>query len=440
MLIAGDPSGDMLAAELVGALREKVVAGLIDTTADVQPLRTALAPRFFGAGGPKMVAAGVEQVFDLTQHSVIGFAEVFKNLFKFKRLFKQLLQAAIARQPDVVIGVDYGGFNLRFARAIKAHVRAHRNQFNNWNPKIVQFVSPQVWASRAGRAYTLAENHDLLLSIFPFEKAWYAQRVPKLRVEFVGHPMVGRSLKSEVHSLKPGGASVVSLSSPKGGEGRGVEADSLPENYSAGSVQPPSPRLGGARETETAPCVVLLPGSRADEVRRHWPVVTGAFELLRRDLPTLTGRMILPTQQLSDAMKAASLPAGLEIQVGGLSNALTEADLAITKSGTVTMECALQGVSAVVFYKTSWPTYFIGKQIVTVKYLAMPNLIADEVIYPEFVQQAATPENISRAALELLRDGNRRAAVQGKLTQIIASLGDRGAAARAADAILSLLP
>lgn len=391
MLIAGDPSGDLLAAELVSALREKAVAGSEHISAEVQPLRTALAPRFFGAGGPKMLAAGVEQVFDLTQHSVIGFAEVLKNLGKFKRLFKQLLQVAIERQPDVIIGVDYGGFNLRFAKAIKDHVRAHRGAFNNWNPKIVQFVSPQVWASRAGRAYTLAENHDLLLSIFPFEKAWYAQRVPGLHVEFVGHPMIGRMRRAE----------------------RGMR-------------------------NQDKPCVVLLPGSRTDEVRRHLPVVAGAFELLRRELPSLTGKMILPTQQLADTMKSAGLPNGLEIQVGGLSGVLASADLAITKSGTVTMECALHGVPALVFYKTSWPTYFIGKQIITVKYLAMPNLIADEPIYPEFVQETATPENISRAALELLRNEKRRAEVQGKLARVIDSLGKPGAPGRAAVAILNL--
>lgn len=391
MVIAGDPSGDLLAAELVAALRAQALAVEHDS-ADVQPLRTALAPRFFGAGGPKMVAAGVEQIFDLTQHSVIGFAEVLKNLGKFRRLFKQLLEVALARQPDVIIGVDYGGFNLRFAKAIKDHVRQQRGLFNNWNPKLVQFVSPQVWASRAGRAYTLAENHDLLLSIFPFEKAWYAQRVPKLRVEFVGHPMVGRSLESGVRSPESG----------------------------------------------NTPCVVLLPGSRADEVRRHWPVVTGAFEMLRRDLPTLTGRMILPTQELADTMKAAGVPPGLEIQVGGLKDALSKADLAITKSGTVTMECALHGVPAVVFYKTSWPTYFIGKQIVTVRYLAMPNLIADEEIYPEFVQQAATPERIAHAALLLLREEKLRAEVQGELATVIAALGQPGAPSRAAAAIFSV--
>jgi lipid-A-disaccharide synthase len=393
MVIAGDPSGDLLAAELVAALREKVLARAETDSADVQPLVTALAPRFFGAGGPKMAAAGVEQVFDLTQHSVIGFAEVLKNLGKFKRLFKQLLHVAVDRQPDIIIGVDYGGFNLRFAQAVRAAARRQRNVFCNWNPKIVQFVSPQVWASRASRAYTLAENHDLLLSIFPFEQSWYAHRVPKLRVEFVGHPMMGRGQRLEV----------------------------------------------GGQRSET-PRVVLLPGSRADEVRRHWPVVTGAFELMRREIPALTGKMILPNQHLADATKSGGLPAGLEIQVGGLSDALASAHLAITKSGTVTMECALHGVPAVVFYKTSWPTYFIGKQIVTVKYLAMPNLIADEMIYPEFVQQAATPENISGAALELLRNEQRRTVVQGKLAQVIDSLGKPGAPQRAAAAILSLLP
>jgi len=392
MLIAGDPSGDLLASELVLALREKSMARENLRAEGAQPLETPLAPRFFGAGGPKMVTAGAEQIFDLTQHSVIGFAEVLKNLRKFKGLFKQLLQVAIQRQPDVIIGVDYGGFNLRFAKAIKSHVRRHQKEFVNWHPKIVQFVSPQVWASRAGRAYTMAENHDLLLSIFPFEKAWYEERVPELRVEFVGHPMVGR---------KPNAAS-----------------------------QPESP---------SKPGVVLLPGSRADEVRRHWPVVTGAFQILKRELPDLAGKLVLPNPSLVDSVISAGLPAGLEIQIGGLAEALSHADLAITKSGTVTMECALHGVPAVVFYKTSWPTYFIGRQIITVKSLAMPNLISNESIYPEFVQQTATPDNIAAAALELLRNKSKRAEVKRKLAEVIDSLGAPGSPARAAAAILSLL-
>jgi lipid-A-disaccharide synthase len=130
----------------------------------------------------------------------------------------------------------------------------------------------------------------------------------------------------------------------------------------------------------------------------------------------------------------------LELQVGEVASALTDADLAITKSGTITVECAMHGVPAVVFYKTSWPNYFIAKQIVAVKHIAMPNLLAGEDIYPEFVQHAATPENISRAALELLNNPARRAAVKTKLAKIVASLGSAGASRRAAEAIVGLLP
>ncbi len=394
MLIAGETSGDTLAAELVEALRGRVVEASSEPTDAVQPLRTALVPEFFGAGGPKLAAAGVKLAFDLTQHSVIGVSDVLKNLRKFRRLFHELLAMAIERQPDVIIGVDYGGFNLRFAHAIKSHVRRRRTEFRPWNPKIVQFVSPQVWASRPRRASVMEQTHDLLLSIFPFEKEWYAQRAPKLRVAFVGHPMIGRSPKSEVRSPK----------------------------------------------SNSAPRVILLPGSRWDEVRRHWPVVTGAFELLHREVPGLRAKLILPNEALAQSARSLGLPADLEVQTGGVSAALAEADLAITKSGTITMECALHGVPAVVFYKTSWPTYWIAKQVVSVKHLAMPNLLAGEELFPEFIQGAATAENVARAGLALLRDDARRQATEAKLAKIVASLGSPGAARRAAEAIVSLLP
>jgi lipid-A-disaccharide synthase len=393
MLIAGEASGDTLAAELVGALRQKVVAGSLDSTADVQPLRTALVPRFFGAGGPKMAAAGVELAFDMIQHSVVGVSDAAGKGPAFLRRLLHLRQLAIWRQPDAIILVDFSFFNHTFARVLRWYLRGHRSPFNNWSPKLVKYVSPQVWASRPGRAYRMPEDFDLLLSIFPFEKEWYARRVPKLRVEFVGHPMIGRSLESEVQSPKPG----------------------------------------------SVPTVLLLPGSRVDEVRRHLPVVTGALELLRRDLPGLRAKMVLPNEALLQSVKTNGLPSGLELQVGGIPAALAEADLAITKSGTITMECATLGVPAVVFYKTSWPTYLIGRRIVKVKYLAMPNLLAGEEIYPEFVQDAATAQSISRAALQLLRDETRRAVVKAKLAAVVASLGKPGAASRAADAICSLM-
>ncbi len=406
MLIAGEASGDTLAAELVGALRTKVLEVESEPTDDAQPLRTALAPQFFGAGGPLMAAAGVELAVNMTRHSVLGITDVLKNLASIQRLFRQLFCLALERQPDVIIGVDYGGFNLRFAKAVKRYVRRQRTEFTPWSPKIVQFVSPQVWASRPGRARVLERTHDLLLSIFPFEKDWYARRVPKLRVEFVGHPMIGR--------FQNGGCAT---------------GNAEPPATSSTSPHPSSP-----------PRVVLLPGSRWDEVRRHWPVVTGTFALLRRELPGLRAKLILPNEDLAQSARRLGLPPDLAIQIGGTGAALEEADLAITKSGTITMECALHGVPAVVFYRTSWPTYWIAKQVVNVKHMAMPNLLAGEEVFPEFIQSAASPENIARAALALLRDDARQAAIKATLARVVASLGEPGASRRAAEAIVSLLP
>src|SRR5262245_16176433 len=126
MLIAGEASGDLLAAELVHALREELAAGGPILTHDYQPLYTSLEPRFFGAGGPRMAAAGVDLAFDLTAHSVTGLSDVLKNVFKFRRLLIRLYQLAIEREPDGIICVDFGAFNLRLAHAIKEYVRYHQ--------------------------------------------------------------------------------------------------------------------------------------------------------------------------------------------------------------------------------------------------------------------------------------------------------------------------
>jgi lipid-A-disaccharide synthase len=374
MLIAGEASGDLLAAELVVALR-------------------SLFPdaKFIGAGGPKMKAAGTHLAFDLTRHSVIGISDVLKNISKYRRLFNELLALTIKQKPDAVIGVDYGGFNLRFGHAIKRCARKHRG---DWDPKIIQFVSPQVWASRPGRANRLAADYDLLLSIFPFEKDWYAQRVPKLRVEFVGHPMVDRFNSEER-----------------------------------------VPRIATSENR-----ILLLPGSRESELKRHLPVMLDALKLIQAKLPEAPARMVLPNAALAQQAKQLDLPGKLEVQVGNLPQALATADLAIASTGTVTMECAFFGVPTVTLYKTSWLNYQVAKRIVTVKWLTMPNLLANEEVFPEFVQGAATPGNIAEAALELLQDESRRTRIKIWLAAIVSALGGPGANTRAATAIANLFP
>jgi lipid-A-disaccharide synthase len=412
MIIAGETSGDMLGAEVVRAIKQEIGAIPPPITDDFQPLESTLAPRFFGAGGPRMAEAGVELLCEMTRHSVIGLSDALAGYRKFRAIFHQLLKLALARQPDAIICVDFAGFNRRFAAAIKNKVRGNDGWFHDWQPRIIQLVSPQVWASREGRAFQIARDFDLLLSIFPFEKNWYAQRVPRFKVEFVGHPIVDRYRDFQKPSTL-----------------------ALPQASAAGSVWP-----GPESAVVAAPAlrVLLLPGSRPGELARHLPVMYEAFSIMRTVIPNLEGGMVLPDENLETQAKSASPPAGLQIQIGGLAEALSRADLAIASTGTVTMECAYFGVPTIAMYKTSWSTYMIGRRIVRVSYLAMPNLLADEPIFPEFIQHAATADSIAHAALDLLRDEPRRLHIKKRLSEVIAGLGGPGAAARAAQAIVKV--
>ncbi|MCX6928158.1 MAG: lipid-A-disaccharide synthase [Verrucomicrobia bacterium] len=411
MLIAGETSGDMLAAELVRALRQEAAEAQAVPTTDYQPLHASLQPRFFGAGGPHMAAAGVELALDMTEHSVVGLTEVLQNVLKFRRLFLQLVDLALERQPDVIICVDFSGFNRRFAHAIRKYTHRRADWFHDWTPKLIQYVSPQVWASREGRAYQMARDYDLVLSIFPFEQEWYAKRVPQLPVEFVGHPIVDRYA-----------------------EGRGAAAafDISPDSNAVGQRR----KWGGTSRTSN---LLLLPGSRASELARHLPVMLAALDLIRAKVSDLRARMVLPNANLLKQAKALGLPAHLEVQAGGLRESLVEADVAIASTGTVTTECAYFGVPTVALYKTSWSTYQVARRIVKVKFIAMPNLLANEEVFPEFIQAAATADNLTRATVELLHDASRRARVKIKLTEIVASLGQPGAARRAANAIVRMM-
>jgi len=404
MLIAGEASGDLLASELVAALRARL------------PEAT-----YFGAGGPRMAAAGVELVHEMSHLAIVGITDVLLKLLDIRQLMNKLLAEAIRRQPDVIIGIDYGGFNLRFGHAIKEHIR--NNPFGTWKPKLVQFVSPQVWASRPGRANRIAADYDLLLSIFPFEKEWYANRVPRLRAEFVGHPMVGRF------------------------ENNALTAQAC----SSFEDRPPQ--------------ILLLPGSRKSELKRHLPAMLGALKLIHSQAPSARALMIVPGEHLLKALywdlarqlPASQLPASaptleavrvvgrqisenLEIQIGSLPEALARTDIAIAKTGTVTMECAFFGVPAVTLYKGSWLNYQIARHFITVKTFTMPNLLANEEVYPEFLQNDLNAENVAAAALRLLQSPEQRRKIKSKLAEIVASLGKPGAPERAAEAIIGLFP
>jgi lipid-A-disaccharide synthase len=351
MFIAGEASGDANAAPIVAALRPKV--------------------NVFGAGGPKMRAAGMELLLDLTEHAVVGLVEVLKNYGNFKRMFDELLAEVGRRKPTAVVLVDFPGFNLRFAKAVKQRFPA---------TKIIYYISPQLWAWHASRAKQIERDVDLMLAIFPFEKAWYAKRAPKLRVEFVGHPMAEK--RPEITDRRP-------------------------------------------------QTVLLMPGSRVKEVEKLWPVMSQAVDRM----PGVEFVAAAVDDRTAGMMKHPRV----KVEIGAARDWMRRATVAIAASGTATMECAFAGCPMVVAYKVNTLTYLIAKMVVEVKWIAMPNVIAGREIVPEFIQGAATPEAIAGAATELLQDTGQREAMQRELAAVVASLGGPGASGRAAQAILAML-
>jgi lipid-A-disaccharide synthase len=395
MFLAGEPSGDRLAADLAHALRARLTPASASPTPLPAAPSPALAPIFWGAGGSDMTAAGVHLVQEMTSKAVVGLWEVIRNYRQFRAIFHHLLHAAIQRQPDAVVLVDFSGFNLRFARALRSWTQSRRGVFANWTPKLICFVSPQVWASRAGRALHMARCLDLVLSIFPFEKAWYAQRVPQLRVEFVGHPLLDRYPRP---------------------------ADE--------SHAPPEPALDLNPGT-SPPRLLLLPGSRARELEAHLPIMIDTVQLLRRALP-FDATLVVPPSLRARTQSRLPPAAGIALDPSPLPDALRRATAALACSGTVTMECAYFRLPTVILYRTSFLTYHAAKQLINVPYLGMPNLLAGDMVYPEFIQHAATPPNLAVPLQRFLQDPAARRRLQSKLDHAIASLGPPGALDRAA--------
>ncbi|SDU17183.1 lipid-A-disaccharide synthase [Verrucomicrobium sp. GAS474] len=369
-LIAGEPSGDGHGAELVNALRR---------------FRPDL--RCIGTGGPRMRAAGQEQLFDLTDHAVVGFVEVLKHYPTLRDLFGRLLALAKEEQPDAVVFIDYPGFNLRFAKALRK-IKALKAT------KLVYYISPQVWAWKSGRAKTMAKILDLLLVIFPFEKDWFAERVPKLRTEWVGHPIWDR-------------------------------------------IQPKGEETGNRIERRVA----LLPGSREGEIRKHLPILIETARDLMGRHPNLRFVWMSPDLERQRLGQRILLECGggdipIESYVGYQLSHLSRCDLALLASGTVSLECACMDVPQIVFYKVNPLTYFIGRMVVKVPYVSMVNVLADREVVPEFIQSDLSPALLSARASELLKDAVQQEEMRKGMRRVVERLGKAGASVRAAEAVL----
>lgn len=313
LVIAGEHSGDQHAATMVRELKAK------------RPGFTVAA-----LGGPELAKAGSQLLHDMTASSVVGFVEVLKNYPFFKALFAETLRWIAEHKPKAVCFVDYPGLNLRLAKALRERRLSVKG---GGGIKVLYYISPQIWAWKAGRRFTMARDLDALAVIFPFEVECYKDT--SLPVEFVGHPFLD-------------------------------EAHEAPVRY-----DPAGP-------------ILLLPGSRKQAVGRIFPVLlAGHAAYGKRDAV-----VVYPSELIKDVLLAAKPPANVKLVPTG---APVAASAVLMSSGTMSMHCALAAIPGAVAYRANPITYVIGRMLVKVPYLGIANLLLKEPMYPEYIQGAATP-------------------------------------------------
>jgi lipid-A-disaccharide synthase len=367
---AGEVSADNHGAALMHSLRE---------------LRPGL--KFIGRGGPRMQQiAGAQFRNWIGEAAVLGLWEVLRKYGYFREQFHQTLDEISANRPDAVVLIDYPGFNLRLARALR---RQSQNQ------KTIYYISPQVWAWNRGRIKKMARLIDLVLCIFPFEANLYSES--GLRAVFVGHPMIENLETQKIETAR-------------------------------------DPNLIG-----------LFPGSRLREVRKIFQVMIEAARLLLRTNPGLRFRVAAASEGLAREMNEmlrsgqSETRQAIEIMFGQTAALMQQAWTGIVASGSATLEAAYFRMPFVLIYKVAWPTYIAARLVVNVDYLGMPNLLADKQVVPEFIQHEAKPSAIVKALQALMEDANVRNGMISEFDAIVGKLGGSGASDRAARAVLQEL-
>jgi lipid-A-disaccharide synthase len=381
--VAGEISADNYGAALMRCLRE------LD-----------LGVKFIGRGGPQMQDIAGNQFKNwIGDAAVLGLWEVLRKYGYFREQFRETLKEILESKPDAVVLIDYPGFNLRLARALR---KQRRRQ------KIIYYISPQVWAWNRGRIKRMARCVDLVLCIFPFEADLYNES--GLRAAFVGHPMIERLQARKIDVAR-------------------------------------DPNLIG-----------LFPGSRLREVRKIFPVMIETARLLLQAKPTLHFEVAAASEQLAREMNemldshlrpltsskgearvrgaASQDRQAIQIKLGETAALMQRAFVGIVASGSVTLEAAYFRMPFVLIYKVAWPTYLAARLVVNVDYLGMPNLLAGKEVIPEFIQHRAEPGAIARAVQRLMEDARGREQMISEFDAIMDKLGKGAASRQAAQVIL----
>jgi len=347
LVVAGEHSGDEHAARVVRELRAR------------RPELNICA-----LGGPRLAAAGAQLLGDLTVSSSMGFAVLAKISF-YRSLIAQVVRWVGVHRPRAVCFVDSSGLNLRIARGMFDRGFSAKA---GGPTQALYYISPQIWASRAGRRFAMARHLDGMAAIFPFEPAVYADT--KLPVDFVGHPFVA------------------------------------PDYVAPVAFDPLGP-------------VLLLPGSRKQVVARIFPVLLEAYRQSGASRPAV---VLYPSQEILAVLQAANPAGGLKFQSiaegGARPNLPVGASAVLTASGTMSMHCALAGIPGAIAYRTDPLTYFLGRLLVKVDFIGIANLLLREAMYPEFIQGAAAAPVLAAQLRDCLESPARRAKTQAQAQRL----------------------
>ncbi len=377
MLVCGEPSGDQLGAQLMAAIKQ--LAG--DRV------------KIVGVGGPAMTREGLKSLYSLDATAVMGLREVVPAIPRILARVKQAADYAVSIHPDALVVIDSPDFTHRIARAVKKR---------DPTIKTVNYVAPQVWASRAYRAKAMARYFDLILALFPFEVPFFQKY--GLKAAFVGHPVIERRAR-----MTGGG---------KFRADHGIGMDS--------------------------PLLALLPGSRTSEIRFIFPIFRQAVQLLAKNIPGLV--TVLPTvphvaAKVRETAKGWPTPLHVVESEAEKYAAFDAADVALAASGTVTAEVALSRTPMVVAYRVGGLTYALVHRLMTVPHMTLINILLERRAVPEFRQYEATPEALAAEVERLFRDPQARAAQRAAMDEFAHALGEGGEAPslRAAKILLDFI-
>ena len=335
---------------------------------------------FIGIGGPLMEQQGLKSMAPLQKMSVMGFFEIIKTLPFFIKLEKDILKLIVEQKPDKIILIDYPGLNLRLAAKIKSRIKT----------QIFYYISPQIWAWKEKRIEIIKKYIDKMIVIFEFEKIWYQKR--GVDAEYVGHPFLDIWDKNKT--------------------------DNLIQKY---------------KIDQTQPILTLFPGSRKQELKKHLQLFIDVALKLKDNIPNLQILLGLhPEIQLTHQIDQQIIIINDEPL-----KALELANVAIVASGTATLQSAILNTPTVVVYKMNILSWFLTKRMIKVKYASMANIIAEEEVFPEYLQTEATIQNLYQATHKMFNNDNYKQKLIEKITIINQKVGDPGASKRAAVSIIN---